>query len=93
VYPLLESCAVAKGPLKGVKGFKSVKCPSRGHVKDSLLALARYQNPRQVMFWYGFEPVVNYSVKPLTSVGGTRGYGDRIRIWYLWLVASSLILE
>jgi len=23
-----------------------------------------------VMFWYGFEPVVNYSVKPLTSVGG-----------------------
>jgi len=22
------------------------------------------------MFWYGFEPVVNYSVKPLTSVGG-----------------------
>jgi hypothetical protein len=39
-------------------------------VKDSLLALAPYQNPRHVMFWYGFEPVVNYSVKPLTSVGG-----------------------
>jgi len=32
--------------------------------------LAPYQNPRHVMFWYDFEPVVNYSVKPLTSVGG-----------------------
>ena len=39
-------------------------------MKDSLLAFTRYQNPRHVMFWYGFEPVVNYSVKPLTSVGG-----------------------
>jgi len=47
-------------------------------VKDSLLALAPYQNPRHVMFWYGFEPVVNYSVKPLTSVGGLSSAVDSL---------------
>ena len=53
-----------------LKSSRNVFCPPWGHVKDSLLAFTRYQNPRHVMFWYGFEPVVNYSVKPLTSVGG-----------------------
>jgi hypothetical protein len=57
-------------PPKGVKAFNPVVIPICGNVKDSLLALARYQNPRLVMFWYGFEPVVNYSVRPLASVGG-----------------------
>ena len=54
----------ATRPLKGVKGFTPVEIPLRGNVKDSLVALALYQNPRHVMFWYGFEPVVNYGVKP-----------------------------
>ena len=57
-------------PPKGVKGFKGRVFPLWGKVKDPLLALARYQNPCHVMFWAVFEPVVNYDVKPLTSVGG-----------------------
>jgi len=55
---------------RALMASQNVFCPPWGHVKDSLLALARYQNPRHVMFWYGFEPVVNYSVRPLASVGG-----------------------
>jgi len=31
---------------ESVSDFRSVFCPSWGHLKDSLLALARYQNPR-----------------------------------------------
>ena len=64
-------------------------------MKDPLLALARYQNPCHVMFWAVFEPVVNYNVKPLTSVGDLAynvvcpklrhrtELGSQSRAWYL----------
>ena len=57
-------------PLKGVKGFKGRGSPPWGEGERYTFGVGAVPKSSARDVLGGFEPVLNYSVKPLASVGG-----------------------
>ena len=57
-------------PLKGAKGFTGRVPPHLGSCERFTFGVGAVPKPAARAVLGGFEPVVNYSVKPLASVGG-----------------------